>query len=120
MAKGRKTGGRQKGVPNRVTLAAARRLLGSMELTPLDFMLQVMQMGRPEELTEAEWLKIRLAAASAAAPYVHPRLSSVEQTVTLRRSLKEYSEHELVAILAESQADSGGDSEPPESSSLTH
>lgn len=40
-------------------------------LTPLDYMLQVM---RCESADEAK----RLDAAKAAAPYVHPRLSSVE------------------------------------------
>jgi hypothetical protein len=43
-------------------------------LTPLEFMLQVM---RDEEADRGE----RLDMAKAAAPYIHPRLSSIEAQV---------------------------------------
>lgn len=43
-------------------------------ITPLEFMLQVM---RDEEAERSE----RLDMAKAAAPYIHPRLSSIEANV---------------------------------------
>jgi len=75
MAKGRKTGGRQKGTPNKRTQEVVAKIEAS-GLTPLDYMLQVMR-----DVNEA--LDIRLDAAKAAAPYVHPRLASIENTGTL-------------------------------------
>ena len=70
MGSGRKTGGRKAGTPNRATAAKVAAIAAS-GLTPLDYMLSVMRNedGAPE---------IRLEAAKAAAPYVHPRLSAVE------------------------------------------
>lgn len=70
MAKGQKTGGRQKGTPNRVT-AAREAEIAESGLTPLDYMLDVL---RSPERSDAE----RFEAAKAAAPYVHPRLSTIE------------------------------------------
>lgn len=70
MAKGRKTGGRTKGTPNRATAEKAAAIEAS-GLTPLDYMLSVM---RDESLMPP----LRLDAAKAAAQYVHPRLSAVE------------------------------------------
>ena len=70
MALGRKTGGRQKGTPNRKT----RTLLAQVEasgMSPLDFLLQVMR-------DPAAPLATRFEAAYRAAPYVHPRLAAVE------------------------------------------
>lgn len=70
-----KTGGRQKGTPNKATAARAAEIAAS-GLTPLDYMLKVMR-------DEDEVLDVRLDAAKAAAPYVHPRLASIENTGTL-------------------------------------
>ena len=65
--------GRKKGVPNRVS-AARRAAIEASGLTPLDYMLMTMRdTGKP--------LELRLDMAKAAAPYVHPRLASVEQAV---------------------------------------
>lgn len=65
-----KTGGRKKGTPNR-TSAAREQAIADSGLTPLDYMLQVM---RDVGADDAR----RLDAAKAAAPFVHPKLSSVE------------------------------------------
>lgn len=65
-----KTGGRTKGTRNKATAAKAAQIAASGE-TPLDFMLRVMR----DQLQE---FSIRLDAAKAAAPYVHPKLSTVE------------------------------------------
>lgn len=70
MAKGIKTGGRTKGVPNKATAAKAAEIAAS-GLTPLDYMLSVLR-------DEGNDPDMRLDAASKAAPYVHPRLNSVE------------------------------------------
>ncbi len=67
-----KTGGRVKGVPNKVT-AAKLEAIASSGLTPMDFMLQVMR----DELAE---LGQRLDAAKSVAPYVHPKLAPVDPT----------------------------------------
>lgn len=77
MAAGKKTGGRQKGsknkAPTKAALAAtvAKALTGS-DLTPLEYMLQVMRTDPDPEM--------RFEAAKAAAPYVHNRLAAVEHT----------------------------------------
>lgn len=65
-----KTGGRQKGTPNKATAAKAAEVAAS-GLTPLDYMLRVL---RDEGNDQA----VRLDAAKAAAPYVHPKLATVE------------------------------------------
>jgi len=70
-----KTGGRQKGTPNKATAARAAEIAAS-GLTPLDFMLKVMR-------DENELPDVRLDAAKAAAPYVHPRLATIENTGTM-------------------------------------
>jgi len=66
----RKTGGRKKGTPNRVTLAKAAEIAKS-GITPLDYMLKVMRDKKGDPYRRDEM-------ARAAAPYVHPKLASVE------------------------------------------
>lgn len=70
MAQGTKTGGRQKGTPNKATAAKAAAI-AEAGITPLDFMLQLMR----DEVADAAQ---RLDAAKSAAPYVHPRLQAVD------------------------------------------
>lgn len=65
-----KTGGRKKGVPNKVTLKKAEEIAKS-GLTPLEFMLKILRDNKQE-------VSARMEAAKAAAPYVHPRLANVE------------------------------------------
>lgn len=68
--KGTRIGGRQKGTPNKATAAKVAEIEAS-GLTPLDYMLSVMR----DETNDRD---TRLDAANKAAPYVHPRLASVE------------------------------------------
>ena len=75
MALGQKTGGRQKGTPNRAT-AERQAAIEASGLTPLDYMLSIM---RDEEREASE----RLEAAKAAAPFVHPRLSTIQSDVNV-------------------------------------
>lgn len=69
MATGRKTGGRAKGTPNKATVAK-ESAVASSGLTPLDYMLSILR----DELLASD---VRMDAAKAAAPYVHPRRAPV-------------------------------------------
>lgn len=62
-------------------------------LTPLEFLLEVM---RDDELD----LMIRIDAAKSAAPYVHPKLASVEMKHTGAVATVNLSDDELLAMLA--------------------
>jgi hypothetical protein len=74
--------GRPKGSRNKRTLELQQRVAQS-GLTPLDYMLSIV---RDEKREDA----IRLEAAKSAAPYVHPRLNSIElkADVEVRRVVK--------------------------------
>ena len=67
--------GRKKGIPNRAS-AAREAAIAASGLTPLEYMLTTMR-------DETKPVALRLDMAKAAAPYVHPRLASVEQAVQL-------------------------------------
>jgi hypothetical protein len=69
-----KTGGRRKGTPNKAT-AERQEEIAASGLTPLEFMLTEMR-------NEDNPKDVRMEAAKAAAPYVHPKLSSVDATVS--------------------------------------
>ena len=69
--KGTKTGGRQKGTPNKAKAVPLEVKAADAGLSPLDFLLSIyrdLAMPLPE----------RMDAAKAAAPYVHAKLASVE------------------------------------------
>jgi hypothetical protein len=66
---GERRGGRHKGTPNRAT-GAREAAIAASGVTPLQFLIDQM---RDERLD----LATRIDAAKSAAPYVHPRLSSV-------------------------------------------
>lgn len=80
MAAGKKTGGRKKGVPNKASAAKVEAIAQS-GLTPLDFMLSIVR-GEPPANADAATIlafhALRLDAAKAAAPYVHPKLQPVD------------------------------------------
>lgn len=69
MAHGMKTGGRQKGTPNKATSARLAELQASGEL-PLDYMLRVMRDERAEPQRRDDMAK-------AASPYVHAKLNAI-------------------------------------------
>lgn len=75
MSKGgpRPGSGRPKGVANKATQEAIEKAR-SEGIMPLDYMLKVL---RDPEAEESR----RDGMATAAAPYLHPRLASVEQTI---------------------------------------
>ena len=68
--------------------------------TPLEYMLNVMR----DETVDS---KRRDAMASAAAPYLHPRLSNATLNVKQASSLREMTTDELIAAL-HAKRDSGG------------
>jgi hypothetical protein len=70
MAVGKKTGGRTKGTPNRAT-ARREREIAKAGITPLDYMLKVMRDDKADDGRRDDMAK-------AAAPYVHPKLSSMQ------------------------------------------
>jgi hypothetical protein len=72
MAAGIKTGGRKKGVPNKANAAKAAEIAATGE-TPLDYMLRVMRDPSADH-------DRRDKMASAASPYVHPKLANVEHS----------------------------------------
>lgn len=65
-----KTGGRTKGTPNKATAQKAAEIAASGE-TPLDYMLRIMRDGTVNH-------ERRDDMAKAVAPYVHPKLATVE------------------------------------------
>jgi len=90
---GEHRGGRRKGTPNKATAARQVQVAASGK-TPLDVMLDNMRFAHEqaerlmEDLNEGsattqlsevmKWRQIAQEAAKDAAPYVHPKLSSVE------------------------------------------
>lgn len=66
---GERRGGRQKGTKNKASVAREKAVAES-GLTPLEYMLKVFRNTREDK-------DRRLDAAKAAAPYVHPKLSSI-------------------------------------------
>ncbi len=73
---GRREGaGRKAGVPNKTTLQK-EAMIAASGLTPLDYMLRILRDEACEPL-------VRMDAAKAAAPYVHPRLNAIEHSGAL-------------------------------------
>jgi hypothetical protein len=72
MAVGKKTGGRSKGTPNKAT-ARREREIAKQGQTPLEYMLRVMRDSRASG-------DRRDKMAISAAPYVHPKLASMQHT----------------------------------------
>lgn len=104
MTVGRKTGGRQKGSLNKSTREQQAAAIAS-GLAPLDYMLAVMRDAQqpPERRDDM---------AKAAAPYVHPRLSSAELNIQ-RKTVREKTDAELDEILAGIDRSSAGEKSPP-------
>lgn len=82
--------GRKKGSANKFD-EQARKKAAESGVTPLEFMLDVMR-------NEEQPFATRFDAAKAAAPYMHARLASVDQTVTHKQDASDYSRAELLAI----------------------
>ncbi len=71
MRGGKRSGsGRPKGVPNKAN-AERQAAIAASGLTPLDYMLDILR-----DKTRND--QVRMEAARSAAPYVHPKLASIE------------------------------------------
>jgi hypothetical protein len=106
--KGRtKVGGRQKGSVNKATAAKAEAIASS-GLTPLEFMIRVMR----DPTHPADF---RLDAAKSAAPYIHPKLSSVlvkgdaDEPLEVHHTVDAFTSR--IARLSARNAEDEGDSE---------
>jgi len=66
---GERRGGRKKGMPNKAT-AERQKAIAASGFTPLDYMLAVVRDTQADPVRRDEMAK-------AAAPYVHPKLASV-------------------------------------------
>jgi hypothetical protein len=95
--------GRPKGSKTRYSTSLQRQMLRSDSPTPLEYLVSVYT-------DEDNPLNVRLDAAKAAAPYVHPRLSAVEvSSTTPNRDISAIPTWELLAIInGESGGNSGG------------
>lgn len=109
MAKGfkpgrQKTGGRQKGVANKKTQELVNAVIET-GITPLDYLLKVMRDAKAD-------LLVRLDAAKAAAPYVHPKLSSIEIAGNLTHyDASKLTDSELATIATASSARADSETE---------
>lgn len=65
-----KLGGRKKGTANRASIKKAEEIAAS-GLTPVDYLLSVMR-------NELNMDNVRIDAAKAVAPYIHPKLANIE------------------------------------------
>ena len=113
---GPKTGGRQKGTPNKNTVQreiafAQVRASALSDLTPEEIAViqprEVMLLVMRTAL-QANNAAVALVAAEKAAPYIHARLSNVEMHATVRRNATDFSDAELAALAG---ADGGDESE---------
>ena len=86
--------GRPKGALNQFSMKKAREIVES-GITPVDFLVGVV---RDEEAD----IKLRIEAARAAAPYVHPRLSTTELDLTTRSDKPEWelSDEDLLKVVS--------------------
>ena len=78
----RKNAGRKVGSATKRTREIADAAAASGEMTPLEYMLDVMRQDSDHADPKIQALReqMRFEAAKAAAPYVHPRLAAVEHT----------------------------------------
>ncbi|MEM9376188.1 MAG: hypothetical protein AAGA72_08195 [Pseudomonadota bacterium] len=91
---GRRPGaGRKKGSANKLDQEARKKAADSGML-PLEFMLNLMQ-------DEEQDFGVRFDAAKAAAPYVHAKLSSVDQTVVQKTRVEDLTDEELNEMINE-------------------
>lgn len=97
---GRRAGaGRKPGAATQKTREIAEQMLVH-GITPLEFMLKLMRRRAVHKDPKVQIAREALAfeAAKAAAPYVHPRLSSMEVTGKDGGSIKTVSRIELVGV----------------------
>lgn len=115
--------GRKAGSKNKATLVKeqfrkdAIAVCVEMGVSPLEIMMTVARGGaNGDAITERQF-----EAAKAAAPYIHPKLQSVNLSGSVKRDAEELSDDELAAIIAGAGSIGGdGAGETPEDSDVIH
>lgn len=102
--------GRKPGEATKKTREIANKIASDGEETPLEYMLRVMrqrdddldQLVKDKALDAADALKLKAArserrdwAAEKAAPYIHPRLQSIDMKADVKTELKNLSDEDL-------------------------
>lgn len=85
--------GRKKGSANKLD-QEARKKAADGGMLPLEFMLNIMR-------DEEQDFGVRFDAAKAAAPYVHAKLSTIDQTINRKTSVEDLSNEELISMIRE-------------------
>lgn len=97
--------GRKKGIPNKASIARQEKVAAT-GITPLDYMLAVMR-----DPTATKWRRDDMA--KAVAPYVHPRLSTIEHNnITPARDTGEIYARLVEILAATASRGSGGPDRP--------
>jgi hypothetical protein len=93
---GARPGAGRKSKSRELLIERSRNAAVTARITPLEYLLQIVQDTSASE-------DRRFAAAIAAAPYVHPRLSNATVTTKVTRGVQELSTAELMAALEATQ-----------------
>lgn len=110
----RRGAGRPKGSANKKTCEIANRC-AEEGLTPLEVMIDIMRQAYAKGEAGFE---MALDAASRAAPFIHPKLSSIDMKTTVKKDIEEYSDAELIDLAR--QLARSGDSEGAEAPAGPH
>ncbi len=105
---GERRGGRQRGTPNRTTLARQELVERALSdgVSPLEFMLDLMRKPYPagaDAQTQVQMDGLRLDAAKACAPYAHPRLANIDAPISIRSLGGELADQGRVVLSALSE-----------------
>jgi hypothetical protein len=87
----RENAGRKRGTPNKAT-AARQAEVEASGITPLEYMLKVL---RDENANPHQ----RFEAAKSAAPYVHPKLASIQHGNDLDNPLNSVTDADRIAVI---------------------
>ena len=114
----RRNAGRPKGLTAEDKVRAARKVMEKhvhnvgvlipvipeeiAKMTPLEVMLKAMSI----LAYEGKWVGAA-AMAKEAAPYLHPKLSSINVNANVKRSIHEFSDEELVTLASASEDQEG-------------
>jgi hypothetical protein len=110
----RPNAGRKAGFTTQKTRAIADAAAAA-GITPLQVMIEAMR-----RHYDAKDLDAAAAIAKDAAPYMHPRLSTVELDATVRRDPIDLSDAELAALAAAGRTDAVGPQDSPPKSDRLH
>lgn len=104
MAKGLKTGGRQKGTPN-IRIQEAMAILEELNCDPIEGMARIAN-------DESNSIELRAKMYSELAPYIYPKRKSIESNnhdeniiiIDRGKDFNHYTDQELCALIEHSKA----------------